>query len=160
MDLKTNLPTVKLFIGHDIPPAAFNFLEFAWKVDKLDGAVRVCTIQVSTVVTASYLLGLSKTMNDIHWTNHYNVRPRLLKIDVQVKTQNVPNPSKEPWSPNNQVRAAHILSSKTNKNEVNIQMGGMYNKKRKVSRTAANLPKAQPLQKNLKNSRSQCSVTK
>ena len=58
--------TVKLFVDHDTPSAAFNSLEFVRKVDKLDGAVRVCTIQASTIVTTGYLLGSSKTMDDIY----------------------------------------------------------------------------------------------
>ena len=103
---------VKWLVGHDTPSAAFNSLEFSRKADEFDGEVRICTIQASTVVTAGYLLGSRKTMDDIHWSTHYNVHPRLLKMDVQVKTQNVPDPSRELWSPKNQVPVAHILCSK------------------------------------------------
>ena len=102
---------VKLFVGHDTPSAAFNSLEFAQKADELDGVVRVCFIQASKVVVAGYLVGSSKTLDDIHWTDHYNSHPRLLKMDVQVKTQNIEDLTGETqkWSSRNQVQAAHIL---------------------------------------------------
>ena len=133
---------VKLFVGHNILAAAFNSLEFAQKADELDRAIRVCIIQASKVVEAGYLVGSIKTMNDIHWSDHYNSHPRLLRIDVQVKTHNVPYPTGVPWSAKNQVHTAHILCSAKNKKDVNIQMSGMYNKTRKASRAAADLPEA------------------
>ena len=105
------LTTVKLFVGHDIPAAAFNSLEFSQKADELDGAVLVCIIQASKVVEAGYLVGSSKTLDNIHWTDHYNSYQRLLKIDVQVKTHNIEDPTGEKWSTRNQVQATHILCS-------------------------------------------------
>ena len=144
MQQKKKPTTVKLLVGHDNPSAAFNSLEFAWKADQFDGEVCVRTIQANTVVTAGYLFGSRKTMDDIHWSDHYNNYPRLLNMDLQVKTQNVPDPSRKPWSPKNQVSAAHIFCSEINENDVNIQMGGMYNNKRKESRAAADLPEIKP----------------
>ena len=44
--------TVKLFVGHDTPAAAFNSLEFTQKAEELDGEVCVCIIQASKVVEA------------------------------------------------------------------------------------------------------------
>ena len=63
-------------------------------------------------------------------------------MDVQIKTQNIPDPSGAPWSPKNQIRAAHILYSEKNEKDVNIQMGGMYNKRRKASCVAVDLLEA------------------
>ena len=37
--------TVKIFVGHDMPPAAFNSKECAQVAYERDGAVCVCTIQ-------------------------------------------------------------------------------------------------------------------
>ena len=135
---------VKLFVGHDILAAAFNSLEFIQNADELDGAVRVCTIQASKIVETGYLLGSSKTMDDINWRNHYNNHSRILKMDVQVKTHSIPDPTGAPWSAKSQVCAAHILCLAVNKKDVNIQMGGMYNKKRKAFCVAANLPERRP----------------
>ena len=64
--------TVKMFVGHDTLATAFNSLKFSQKANKFDGVVCICSIQASTVVMAGYLLGSSKTMDDIHWSNHYN----------------------------------------------------------------------------------------
>ena len=86
-------------------------MEVAQKADELEGAVRVCFIQASKVAVAGYLVGSTKTLDDIHWTDHFNYHPRLLKMDVQVKTQNIEDPTGETqkWSPRNQVNATHIL---------------------------------------------------
>ena len=81
-------------------------------------------------------------MNTIHWNDYYNNHPRLLRMIVQVKTQNIPNLFGAPWSPKNQIRAAHILCLAKNEKDTNIQMGGMYNKKRKASLAATDLPEA------------------
>ena len=115
------------------------------KTKEFDGEVRVCTIQASTVVTADYLLGSSKTMDDIYWSDHYNNHPRLLRMDVQVKTQHISDLFGELCITKNQICAARILYSGENENNVNIQMGDMYNKKRKASRAAADLHEARPL---------------
>ena len=136
--------TVKLFVGHNTLAAVFNSLEFAQKADELDGAVCMCTIQASKVVEAGYLLDSSKMMDDIHWRNRYNNHPRLLKMDVQIKSHPIPDPTGAPWSPKSQVHAAHILCCAKIKEAVNIQMGGMYNKKRKAFCVAANLPERRP----------------
>ena len=101
--------TVKIFVGHNTPAAAFNSLEFSWKADEFDGEVCVCIIQASTVVMAVYLLGLSKTMDNIHWGVCYNNHPHLVRMDVQVKTHNIPDPSGAPWSSKNQIYATYFL---------------------------------------------------
>ena len=103
--------TIKMFVGHDTPAAAFNSLEFSQKADKLEGEVRVCIIQASKVVEAGYFLSWNKTMKDLHLSDHYNNHPRLLRMDAQVKTHNIPNPTRSPWSAKNQVHAAHIICS-------------------------------------------------
>ena len=99
-----------------MPSTVFNSLEVAQKMDKLDGAVRVCPIQSSKVVVASYLGGSIKTLDVQHWTEHYNVDPRLLNVDVEVKMMNIEDPNGEPvkCSPKNQVIAAHILCAEKN----------------------------------------------
>ena len=61
--------TVKIFVGHDMPPAAFNSKECAKVAYERDGAVCVCTIQNSKVVEVGYLQGSTKTINDDHWTD-------------------------------------------------------------------------------------------
>ena len=139
--------TVKLFVGHGIPSAVFNSLEFSPKADELDGAVRMCFVQARKVVVAGYLVGSSKTLDNIHWTNHYDCHPRLLKMDVQVKTRNIEDPTGETqkWSPRNQVQAAHILCAEKNEKDINIQMGNMYNKVRKASRVAGEFPEARAM---------------
>lgn len=48
---------IKLFVDHNLPPAAFNFIEFATATDDLDGAMLVCNIQARCVIVARYLLG-------------------------------------------------------------------------------------------------------
>ena len=50
------LTTVKLFVGHNTPPAAFNSLEFTQKEEELDGEVWVCIIQASKVVDGRGLI--------------------------------------------------------------------------------------------------------
>ena len=77
---------VKLFVGHNMPPAAFNSKECAKVAYVRDGAVCVCTIQNSKVVEVGYLQGSTKTINNDHWTDHYNVHPRFKRTDVQLKT--------------------------------------------------------------------------
>ena len=57
---------VKVFVGHDLPAAAFNSIEFAKAIDNIDGAVSVCVIQASKVLAAGYLPGPRKTMVDSH----------------------------------------------------------------------------------------------
>ena len=52
-------------------------------------------IQVSKVVEAGYIQGSTKTLNDGHWTDHFNVHPRLKNIDVQVKTKKIEDPTEE-----------------------------------------------------------------
>ena len=134
--------TVKLFVGHNMTSAVFNSLELAQKVDKLEGVVRVCFIQVSKVVVPGYLNGSTKTINMTHWTKHYNCLPRMHSMDIEVKMLNIKDPNGEPqtWSPRNRVMAAHILISEKNEKDVNIQMGNTYCKVRKSSRAAGKLP--------------------
>jgi len=131
---------VKMVVGHDILAAAFNSLEFAQKADNLDGAICVCIIQSSKAVESGYLLGSRKTMDDVHWSNHFNNHQRLLNMDVQVKSHPINDHTDGPWNPRNNVNAAHILYSAKDEKAVNIQMGGMYNKKLKGSRAADDLP--------------------
>ena len=88
-----NLTTDKLFVGHDVPSAVFNSLEVAQKADELKGAVPVCFIQASKVAVAGYLVGSTKTLDNINWTDHYNCHPRLLNMDILVKTQNIEDPT-------------------------------------------------------------------
>ena len=77
-------------------------------------------IQTSKVVEAGYLLGSSKTMDDIHWSDHYNNHPRLHRMDVQVTTHTILDPTRAPWIAKNQAHAAHILCSEKPKKDVNI----------------------------------------
>ena len=114
--------TIKLFVGHNMPSAVFNSLELAQKVDELEDAVSVCFNQASTVVVASYLNSSTKTMNVIHWTEHYNCLPHMRIMDIEVKMPNIedPNGESQTWSPRNRVMAAHILCSKKNEKDVNI----------------------------------------
>ena len=127
--VKEGTPTlVKMFVGHNIQVDAFNSLKFAQKVDDLDGAVRVFIIQSSKVVEAEYLLGSSKTMDDTHWSNHFNNHPRLLKMNVQVKSHSINDYTKGPWNLRNHVHATHMLFFIEDEKAVNIQMSGMYNK--------------------------------
>ena len=84
-----------MYVGHDMPVAAFNSLECAQKAYELDDEVHVSIIQASKVVEASYLVGSSKTFDDIHWTDHYITHPRLKNMDVQVKSKNIDDPTEE-----------------------------------------------------------------
>ena len=93
--LEGRLTTVKMFVGHDMPAAAFNLLECAQKVHELNSEVRMSIIQASKVVDFGYIVGSSKTFDNIHWTNHYNTHPRLNKMDVQVKSKNINDPTEE-----------------------------------------------------------------
>ena len=131
---------VKMFVGHNILAAAFNSLEFAQIAEDLDGAVCVCIIKSSKVVESGYLLGSRKTMEYVHWSNHFNNYQRLLNMDVQVKSRPINDHTDGPWSPRNNVNAEHILYAAKYEKAVNIKIGGMYNKKRKASRAAANFP--------------------
>jgi len=90
--------TVKVFVGHDSSAAIFNLLELGQLVDKKDGSVRVCHIQASKVVVAGYLQGSTKTLNEEHWIEHYNVLPRLRNLDVKVQIRNIDDPTGEPTS--------------------------------------------------------------
>ena len=65
-------------------------------MNKLDGAVRVRPIQSNKVVVAGYLGGSTKTLDVQYWTKHYNVHPRLLNVDVEVKMVNIEDPIGEP----------------------------------------------------------------
>ena len=123
--------TVKLLVGHDTPSAAFNSLEFAWKADEFDGEFCVCTIQASKVVTAGYLLGSIKMMDDIHWSDHYNNHPRLLRMNVQVKTKMSLIPLENRGAQRIKSMLLIFSAREKNENNVNIQMGGMYKKERK-----------------------------
>ena len=125
-------------------PASFNSKECAQVTYELDGGVCVSIIQASKVVEAGYLQGSSKMLDDIHWTDHYNAHPCLKKIDVQVKTKKIQNPTEEEgkYNSRNHMYAAHILCAKKDEKEVNIQMGNLYNKDRKSSKVAADLPEA------------------
>ena len=87
--------TVKIFVGHNMPPAAFNSKECAKIAYERDGAVRVCTIQNSKVVEAGYLQGSTKTINDDHWTDHFNVYSQFKRSDVQVKTKTIKDPTEK-----------------------------------------------------------------
>ena len=53
---------IKIIVSHDLKAVAFNSIEFVKVADNLDGAVSVCVIQASKVVTAGYLMGSRKTM--------------------------------------------------------------------------------------------------
>ena len=74
--------TVKMFVGYDMPAAAFNSLECAQKVYKFNDEVRASFIQASKVVEAGYIVSFSKTFDNIHWNDHYNTHPRLNKMEV------------------------------------------------------------------------------
>ena len=78
-----------------MPPVAFNSKECVQVAYERDGAVHVCMIQFSKVVEAGYLQGSTKTLNDSHWTDHFNVHPHLKKMEVQVKTKKIEDPTEE-----------------------------------------------------------------
>ena len=61
---------VKLLLGHNTLAASVNLLEFSQKADALDGEVCIFIIQACKVVEVGCLLGSSKTMDNIHWSNH------------------------------------------------------------------------------------------
>ena len=128
-----------MFVGHDMPAAAFNSKECAQIAYELDGGVCVSIIQTSKVVKADYLQGSSKKFDDIHWIGHYNTHPRLNKMDVQVKTKKIKDLIEEGGKYNyrNHVHAAHILCAKKDEKEVDIQIGNLYNKIKKSYRAAA-----------------------
>ena len=88
--------TVKVFVGHDSPAAIFNLLELAQLTDEKEGTVQLCFIRASKVVVAGYLNGSTKTMDVIHWTEHYNCLPRLRSMDIEVKMLNIEDPTGEP----------------------------------------------------------------
>ena len=69
--------TVKIFVGHDMPSTVFNSKKCAQIAYERDGAVCVCTVQASKVMEAGYLQESTKTINNEHWTDQFNVRPRL-----------------------------------------------------------------------------------
>ena len=128
-----------------MPPATFNSKECAQVAYKLDSAVCVSIIQASKVVEAGYLQSSSKMLDNIHWTDHYNFRPRLKKMDVQVNPKKIQDPIEEEGGKHNDrnyVFAAHILCAKKVEKEANIQMGNLYNKYRKLSRAATDLLEA------------------
>ena len=139
--------TVKVFVGHDMLSAVFNSLEVAQRVDKLNGAVRVCPIQSSKVVVTGYLGDSTKTLDVQHWTKYYNVYPRLLKVDVEFKMMNIKDPNREPikWNPKNQVIAAHILCAEKDLEKVVIAVGNINNKVKKLSKAVGEVPEAQAM---------------
>ena len=128
------------FVSHDLKSAAFDSIEFSKAADDLDGAVSVCVIQASKVVIAGYLMGSRTTMVDSHWNAHYNNHPKLQNMDVQVQLQKIKDNNSGPWNPKNNVFASHILCSAEEEKRVNKQMCGLYNKRRKASRAANDLP--------------------
>ena len=81
--------TVKAVVGHDLPAAAFNLIEFAIATDNIDSVVLVHVIQASKVVEVGYLLGSRKTMNDCHWDKLFNNHPNLNKMDVKVSSHSI-----------------------------------------------------------------------
>ena len=124
-------------------PAAFNSKECSKVAHERDGAVCVRTIQNSKVVEAEYLQGSTKTINDDHWTDHYNVYLQFKRTDVQVKTKKIEDLTEEEgtkYNSQNQIFAAHILWAEKDKQEVNIQMGNLYNKNRNSFKAVASLP--------------------
>ena len=134
--------TVKVFVGHDSLAAIFNSLKLTQFADEKDGAIHVCHIQASKVVVAGYLQGSTKTLNEEHWTEHLNVLPRLLNLDVEVQSRNIDDPTGETpkFGSKNKCLAAHILCAEKNEAEVNLALGNMYGKERTASRAAGNLP--------------------
>ena len=63
--------TVKIFVGHDMPPAAFNSKECAQVAYELDGTVCLFIIQASKVLGAGYLQGSTKMLDDCHGIDHW-----------------------------------------------------------------------------------------
>ena len=97
---------------------------------------------------AEYLQGATKELNDDHWTDHFNVHPRLNRTDVQVKTKKIEDPTEEErtkCNSRNHIFAPHILCTEKDEQDVNIQMGNLYNKERKSLKAAANLPEARAM---------------
>ena len=80
-------------------------------------------------------------MVNTHWNSHFNNHPKLNNMDVQVKIQKIKDNNSGPWNPKNNVLASHILCSAEDEKRVNKQMCSLYNKLRKASRSANNLPK-------------------
>ena len=140
--------TVNIFVGHNMSPAAINSKECAQVAYERDVAFCVCTIQNSKVMEAGYLQGSTKTINDDHWTYHFNVHPRFKRTDVQVKTQKIEDPTEEKgakYNSRNQIFAVHIHFAEKDEQDVNIQMGSLYNKDKKSSKAVANLPEARAM---------------
>ena len=132
---------VEFLVGHDLPAVAFNSIEFAKATDDFDGAIATCVIQASQVVEAGYLPGSRNTMVDSYWDKLLNNHPKLNKMDIQVSSHPIKDFTNVPWDPMNNVPAAHILCSIGNEEGINKQMSNMYNKPRKQSCTANDLPK-------------------
>ena len=85
-------------------------------------------------------MGSRTTMIDSHWNAHYNNHPKLQNMDVQVQLQKIKYNNSGPWNPKNNVLASHILCSAEEDKRVNKQMCSLYNKRRKASRAANDLP--------------------
>ena len=80
---------VKLFVAHNIPPVSFNSIEYATVCNDLDRALSVSSIQASTTIKASYLIGSCRTQNENHWTNLINENSKLKNIDFNIFTKKI-----------------------------------------------------------------------
>ena len=133
---------VKLFVGRDCVPAAFNSREMADLAEEKDGAIRVCHIQASKVIPAGYFMGSTKTMNKEHWTENLNTLPRLAKLDVKVFIQNIHDPTEDDdksGKKNNKCFAAHVLCAEKDEGPVDLAVMNMYGKRRKSTKASSDL---------------------
>mmetsp|Transcript_5978 Transcript_5978/g.6707 ORF Transcript_5978/g.6707 Transcript_5978/m.6707 type:complete len:227 (+) Transcript_5978:663-1343(+) len=139
-------PKYLLAMTHSLA-AIFNSLELTQFADEKDGSIRVCHIKASKVVVAGYLQGSTKTLNEEYWTEHLNVLPRLLNLDVEVQIHNIDDLTGETpkFGSKNKFLAAHILCAQKNEAEVNLALGNTYGKERSASRAAGNLPEGRAM---------------
>ena len=145
--ISEGVPTItKLFVGHDCEPVAFNSLELADLMEEKDGAIRVCHIQASKVIPAGYFMGSTKTINIEHWTENFNLLPRLSTLDVEIVILNIKDPTEDVEDKsfgkrkrNNKAFAAHVLCAPEDECQVDLALMNTYGKRRKLSHAAGDL---------------------
>ena len=99
---------VNKIVAHDKPSVSFNSIEYATVCNDLYGVISVSSIQPSTTIVASYLIGLRRTQNNNHWARLMNHNSKLKNIDANIVTKKIEVNLSTPWKPKNGVRAAHM----------------------------------------------------
>jgi hypothetical protein len=103
---------ITIYIAHDLVQLSFMTTDIQSEFTEAGIKLYVSNIQSAETAIAGYLIGLSPTMNQDHWTMLLSQSPKLRHIDIECRDQLIKIDAVEKYNQKTEVRAMHIICAK------------------------------------------------